>query len=103
MNRKNFIISQLKINSNDPFNHYLLALEYIKESNRSEALLIFNNLFNSTPTYLPLYYTYAINLIESENYEMAKFIIEKGIELAVINQKDKIEKELIQLLNLYFD
>jgi len=103
MNRKEFIISELINNPEDPFNQYLLALEYIKDNNRTEALSLFNHIYESSPNYLPLYYIYALNLIEVGNFEMAKLIIVKGIEIAKINNKEKVKNELEQLFELYID
>ena len=53
--------------------------------------------------YMPLYYTYAINLIEMQDYYSAKIIINKGIELAISNNKEKVKNELLQLNELYLD
>ena len=103
MNRKEFIISELINNPQDPFNQYLLALEYLKENNRGEAISLFNNIYVKSPNYLPLYYTYAINLIELGDIDKAKEIVKKGIELAVLLNKEKVKSELNQLFELYFD
>lgn len=103
MNRKEFIISELKINSQDPFNQYLLALEYLNENNRSEAISLFKNIYENSSNYLPVYYIYSLNLIELGNFEMAKIVIKKGIELAIFTNKEKVKKELEQLFELYFD
>ena len=103
MNRKEFIQLELKSNPNDPFNQYLLALEYLKENNRIEALFIFEKIYNNSPNYLPVYYTYALNLIELKNLKKAYLIIEKGIQLANSTNKDKAKNELSQLLDVYFD
>jgi tetratricopeptide (TPR) repeat protein len=103
MNRKEFIISELINNPNDPFNQYLLALEYLKENNKGEAISLFKNIYEKSPNYLPLYYTYAINLLELGDIIKAKEIVNKGIELARLTNKEKVSSELNQLLELYFD
>jgi tetratricopeptide (TPR) repeat protein len=103
MNRKEFIISELKENPLDPFNQYLLALEYLKENNRVEAISIFDNIYKTSPNYLPVYYIFALNLIELKRFKEANLIIEKGIELANSTHKEKVKNELSQLLDLYFD
>lgn len=103
MNRKEFIISELINNPQDPFNQYLLALEYLKENNRGEAISLFNNIYEKSPNYLPLYYTFAINLIELGDMVEAKLIVKKGIDLAVLLKNEKVKNELNQLLVLYFD
>ena len=103
MNRKEFIISELINNPNDPFNQYLLALEYLKENNRGEAISLFKNIYEKSPNYLPLYYTYAINLLELGDIIKAEEIVNKGIELARLTNKEKVSSELKQLLELHFD
>ena len=102
MNRKEFIIFELINNPQDPFNQYLLALEYLKENNRGEAISLFNNIYEKSPNYLPLYYTFAINLIELGDMVEAKVIVKKGIDLAVLLKNEKVKNELNQLLVLYF-
>jgi len=103
MNRKEFIISELKDNPQDPFNQYLMALEYLKENNRVEAISIFDNIYTTSPNYLPVYYIYALNLIELKRFKEAQLIIEKGFQLANNTNKEKVKNELSQLLDLYFD
>ena len=103
MNRKEFIIFELINNPQDPFNQYLLALEYLKENNRGEAISLFNNIYEKSPNYLPLYYTFAINLIELGDMVEVKVIVKKGIDLAVLLKNEKVKNELNQLLVLYFD
>ena len=103
MNRKEFLQSELINNPQDPFNQYLMALEYLKENNRIEAITIFENIYNNSPNYLPVYYIYALNLIELKSFKHAYLIIEKGIQLANKTNKVKIKNELSQLLDLYFD
>lgn len=103
MNRKEIIISELKENPLDPFNQYLLALEYLKENNRVEAISIFDNIYKTSPNYLPVYYIFAFNLIELKRFKEAHLIIEKGIQLANNTHKEKVKNELSQLLDLYFD
>ena len=103
MNRKEFIISDLKENPQDPFNQYLMALEYLKEDNRVEAISLFDNIYTTSPNYLPVYYIYALNLIELKRFKEAYLIIEKGIQVANNTNKEKVKNELSQLLDLYFD
>jgi len=103
MNRKEIIISELINNPHDPFNLYLLALEHLKDNNREEAMKIFNRIYDTSPNYLPLYYIYAINLIEVGNLEKAKAIVLSGVEIAKLTNKGKVIIELNQLLELYFD
>lgn len=77
----------------DPFNHYALALEYLK-TDPSEAGRIFERLARQQPQYLPTYYPYAQWLIERKNTERAEEIFNQGIAEARQQQDQKTLKEL---------
>jgi predicted Zn-dependent protease len=65
----------------DPFNHYALALEYLK-TNPAEALNIFKTLLDNHPQYLPTYYPYAQLLAETKESERAEEVFQSGIAAA---------------------
>ncbi|MBY0433570.1 MAG: tetratricopeptide repeat protein [Cyclobacteriaceae bacterium] len=65
----------------DPFNHYALALEYLK-TNPREAENLFEQLLQQHPEYLPTYYPYAQRLAETKNYDAATAIFDRGIDQA---------------------
>lgn len=101
MNRKEILKKEIEKKSSDPFNHYLLALEYQKENN-PEAEKIFNYIYETFSDYLPNYYTFGKYLIDIEQEEHAEKILTEGIKLAQDLNNLKTEKELRQLLELYF-
>lgn len=81
----------------DPFVKYALALEYI-ESNPDKSLLLFRDLLLNHSDYLPTYYHAADLLVELAEYDEAKEVFEKGIELS---KKKKDQKTLAELQNAY--
>ncbi len=64
----------------DPFNIYVLALEYIKSGMQTEALQLFEDLLTCHPNYLPLYYQFG-QLMEQTNQT------KKAIEIYVSGEK----------------
>lgn len=102
MNRTEIIQNEIKINPKDPFNYYLLALEFVKIGRKEEAIFYFNILKNDFEDYLPNYYTYANFLIEIAMDEQAEILIHQGIRLSQQQNNTKAEKELKQLLELNF-
>ncbi len=65
----------------DPFNFYVLALEFQK-TDPLQAGRLFEELVNNHPGYLPTYYPYAHLLIEFRDYINAEKIFLQGIETA---------------------
>ena len=70
-----------KEDPHDPFNHYALALEYLKV-NASRAFEQFENLMKDHPDYLPTYYPFAHLLIEMTQPDRGEEIFLAGIEQA---------------------
>jgi tetratricopeptide (TPR) repeat protein len=87
-----------KEDPNDPFFIYALALEYEKENNLKKCFAQFEFLLSNHPDYAGTYLKYAQLLIENNNEELAKTILEKGINLAQKLNKSKMKGELLQLL-----
>lgn len=91
--RINFLFEQLRIEPEDPFNYYGLAIEYL--SNQPlKAMEYFEILLIRFPEYLPTYYHAANLYFNFEKFEKAKITYQKGIELATILKKEKTLKEL---------
>jgi hypothetical protein len=65
----------------DPFNHYALALEYLKVD-AGEARRLFEYLITNHPDYLPAYYPFAQLLSENKENQKAEVTIQMGIEIA---------------------
>jgi tetratricopeptide (TPR) repeat protein len=86
----------------DPFNHYALALEYLK-TDPTEAIRLFERLSESHPHYLPTYYPYAQLLIERKETEKAESIFQKGIGMARGSKEQKTLREILALYNDWRD
>ncbi|MFM1780636.1 MAG: hypothetical protein RJB49_930 [Bacteroidota bacterium] len=102
MDRKEFIKNEINQDPTDPFNHYLLAIEYQKEGALKESFELFEEIITQFPDYVATYYTYANALLASEEEDKAEKIIRKGIEEAEKKGAAKALKELKQLLELNF-
>lgn len=102
-NRKNIILEEISEDPNNPFNYYLLGLEYIKDGDMEESIRIFENLLKDFPNYLPSYLTIANYLIEHNlAIEKTEEIIKKGILMAIEQQNSKAQRELQALLDIHF-
>jgi tetratricopeptide (TPR) repeat protein len=78
---------------NDPFNHYALATEVLK-NDKQEAKNIFEYLVENHPDYLATYYHLAALYVELEMFEAAQSVYQKGISLAQKLGNEKALKEL---------
>ena len=95
--RLNQLMKYLKEDPNDPFNLYAIANEYLSES-LEKAKEYFDKLLDSHTNYLPTYFHAAQLYADLEDYEKAKELYEKGIELA---KKQKNSKTLRELQTAY--
>ncbi len=102
MERKEFIKNEIKLEPENPFNYYLLALELKKEGKEAASREVFDDLLNKFPTYIPSYYSFADYLLEIGEEYKAKQVLEKGIEMAEKAGTAKALHELKQLLDLNF-
>jgi hypothetical protein len=102
MDRKEFIKNEINQDPTDPFNHYLLAIEYQKEGALMEAFELFELIIRDFPFYIATYYTYANALLETNKEERAEYIIRTGMVEANKKGAAKALKELKQLLELNF-
>jgi tetratricopeptide (TPR) repeat protein len=102
MDRKEFIKNEINQDPMDPFNYYLLAIEYQKEGMRQEAFEKFEQMITDFPDYVATYYTYANALLEENEEEKAEAIIHLGLKVAEEKGAAKALKELKQLLELNF-
>ncbi|MCC7222240.1 MAG: tetratricopeptide repeat protein [Chitinophagales bacterium] len=66
----------------DPFLHYAIALEYLKLSDYDQALLIFEQLTKSNPTYVGTYYHLGKLYEQLQLPNDALNIYQKGIDIA---------------------
>ncbi|CAM4260619.1 tetratricopeptide repeat protein [Cytophagaceae bacterium 50C-KIRBA] len=102
MERKEFIKNEIKLEPENPFNYYLLALELKKEGDLGGAIEIFNNLIEQFPMYVPSYYSFACFLLEIEDDDKAKLVLQQGIDTAERAGATKALNELKQLWELNF-
>lgn len=95
--------SFLKLEPEDPFNWYAVAMEY-KSNNISKCKYHLDHLLTQFPDYLATYYQVAELLIGNSKKEEAEVILEKGIKLAKFQNDNNTLRELQNLLNnLLFD
>ena len=102
MDRKEFIKNEINQDPTDPFNHYLLAIEYLKEGEMEESFKQFESILSHFPDYIATYYTYANALLAAGKEERAEEIVQIGIVQAEKKGAAKALKELKQLLELNF-
>lgn len=101
MERKQLLLEEIKNESNNPFNHYLYALELIKENNEKDAEDKLDDLIKNFPEYLPTYYTFANFLIQKDNEEKSLNIAKAGVIIANKQKNNKTLKELEQFILIY--
>ena len=102
MDRKEFIRNEINQDPKDPFNHYLLAIEYQKEASLEEAFDQFETIIANFPDYVATYYTYANALLAANKEDRAEVVIQMGIIQAEKKGAAKALKELKQLLDINF-
>jgi tetratricopeptide (TPR) repeat protein len=102
MDRKEFIKNEINQDPKDPFNHYLLGIEYLKENAIKDAFEQFERIISDFPDYVATYYTYANALLAENKENRAEDVIQLGIIQAEKKGATKALKELKQLLELNF-
>ena len=93
MDRISQLESFAKEDPSDPFNHYALALEYLK-INAGKAFEQFEGLLKSHPDYLPTYYPFAHLLIEMNEVQRGEEVFKLGIAKAKELKEQKTMREL---------
>jgi len=100
MNRKELISQAVVDNPENPFNHYLLAIEERSEGNLARCIEILYSLIDQFPAYHPTYYTLAELFYQSDQTEEGTRVAELGIQNAKDLQLTKVFHELEQLILL---
>lgn len=99
MDRLNQLLKQYASKPSDTFIMYAIAKEYEKLGNYAETIYFFEKIIKNNPDYLAVYYHFAKNLLEINDFDKAKLILKNGIDIAK-NKKDiKTLAELNNLLN----
>lgn len=93
VNRLDQLLSFYEEDPNDPFNVYVLAIEYVK-SDPEKAKKLFYKLLSEFPDYLATYYHAAKLYEEVGERDEALETYRKGIELARKQQNQKAQREL---------
>jgi len=83
---------------NDDFLNYALALEYQKHNKLDEAEKVFNEIILRNANYLPSYYQLGKTYETKMEFEKAKMIYQKGIEIAMMQKNMKTLQELKEAL-----
>lgn len=96
-NRIEQLLEFIKIEPDEPFNRYALALEYMN-FDVNLAKKHFEIIAKEHQNYLPLYYHLGKLYEELENYSEAVNVYKKGIEIALLQNNLKTEKELSNAL-----
>ena len=76
----------------DPFNIYVLALEYVKVGMGSEAQVLFEDLLTNHTNYLPLYYHFG-QMLEVKNQK------QQAIDIYLAGEKIAKEQCNIKTMN----
>ncbi|MDQ3073679.1 MAG: tetratricopeptide repeat protein [Bacteroidota bacterium] len=94
------LLDMLKLQPDDAFLNYAVALEYesIKDKNNSEKY--FKKLLKEHSAYLPTYYKAAYFFLDKQEYRTALTIIESGLKLARTTHDIKTIKEMQELRNI---
>jgi tetratricopeptide (TPR) repeat protein len=93
LNRIDQLLEYLAHDPDDPFNLYALALEYQK-TDQQKALDLFEKLLAVHETYVPTYYHAGKLLIDMEEIDKAKAVLQKGIKVAEHQGDHKAVREL---------
>ncbi len=91
--RIDLLLSYIKENPNDPFNHYALAMEYVLIE-PAKALELLNMLIKEHEDYVPTYYQLAKLHEAEQNFSIALKTYEKGLGVAMYLKDHKAYSEL---------
>jgi tetratricopeptide (TPR) repeat protein len=88
---------------NDEFLQYAIAIEYFSSQNFEKALSCLKDIIHNKPNYLAVYYQTGKCYEELKQFEEAKSIYAKGIDVAQKQNKTKTLNELKEALFLLED
>ncbi len=100
--RIKFLLEQIALDPEEPFNYYALAIEY-KDNQQDKAIEYFEKLLQEFPEYLPTYYHAAALFFETNQNSEAKKTYILGIELAEKLNKEKALRELKSAYQMFLD
>ena len=100
--RIKFLLDQIELAPEDPFNLYALAIEY-KDNQQDKAIKYFEKLLKEFPEYLPTYYHAAALYFETNQNKEAENTYLLGIKLAEKLKKEKTLRELKSAYQMFLD
>lgn len=100
--RIKFLLEQIELDPEEPFNYYALAIEY-KDSQQDMAIEYFEKLLQEFPEYLPTYYHAAALFFETNQNKEAENTYLLGIKLAEKLKKEKALRELKSAYQMFLD
>ena len=103
LNRLEQLQQMLEQEPDDEFLQYAIAIEYFSTGNFEKALRCLKNILQIKPEYLASYYQTGKCYEELKQFDEAKNIYTKGIELAQKQNKIKTLNELREALFLLED
>lgn len=83
----------------DPFPRYALAMEYRSMGQLDKARLVFRDLNNQFPDYVPTYLMYGSTLLEVGDKDEAANVFKRGIEVAGRKRDAHAKRELQDALD----
>jgi len=101
MSRRERLEQMLERQTDDPFLHYGLAMEWVKEGQLESALACFDRTLSIDAGYLAAYYHKATALAANERIEEARATLNVGIEAARRKQDAHAQEEMQALLDSF--
>jgi len=89
---------QIKNNPGDSFSKFALALEFRKEGELKNARILFEDILQSEPEYVGVYYHLGKLYEATDRLMDAKKLYKSGIEVADKQQKARTKSELEEAL-----
>lgn len=93
------LMDYLAKDPNDSFSRYAIALEWLKQGKKEDAVLYFEELLKRDPNYVGTYYQLGKIYVAEKKDELAKQTYKKGIEIATSLQNLHAKSELQSALN----
>ena len=89
---------QIKENPSDSFSKFALALEFRKQGEFKKARILFEDILNSDPDYVGVYYHLGKLYETLDRFNDAQELYQKGIKVADDQDESRTHKELNEAL-----
>lgn len=90
---------QIRNNPGDSFSKFALALEFRKKGEFTKARILFENILNSDPDYVGVYYHLGKLYEALDRLEDGRNLYQKGIDIAEEQKEMRTKSELMEALN----